>query len=465
MCLDCSGFHRNLGVHISQVRSVELDGCWTDELVEFFASVGNRAFNLVWEANVCETGVIRPQEYPTKGFIRQQFILRKYQQKMFMKYDLGTPPPTLEPLSPTTHFTYQSLSEVQSSSMPSEPISHAEILKAGLLEKLGGQENAVFRSWQSRYLIITHDRRVFYSKTMDSAPVGSIPLDLPPSFEVTHSPPPLFTQLRTKARAMAISTSSSRPLLRVSIKGGGSLTVFLCVSALSLCRFRFRCDSETARLEFIEALRKVMKIRALEDEQVEEEHFGSVVTTPLEDTIVSLTRGFYRWYLDAASPVQMALPPPLPSATETTDLDRSMSPLPSPTLPSSAPLYPPLTIVKEGVLLYRSNRSSSWFPRYCVLTNEAFYISSYTSPPTRLDGSNQTTSSGIARRGSVTQQPPVIVVPLLVVRVDERLPNYSAEPNGPEDAFAVWCPLSYGLLGAQAPIKAEWIAAVAVRHP
>jgi hypothetical protein len=83
-----------------------------------------------------------------------------------------------------------------------------------------------------------------------------------------------------------------------------------------------------------------------------------------------------------------------------------------------------------------------------------------------LGASNLTTSSSPIRRSSLNQQPPVIVVPLQVAKVDLTLPNYSDEPHGPEDAFAVWCPLSYGLLGAQAPVKAEWIrlilAAIAV---
>jgi hypothetical protein len=196
MCLQCSGFHRNLGVHISNVRSVLLDSCWEEDLIEFLSSVGNRAFNRVWEAKVTTSGVIRPQELPNIGFIRQQFILRKYQQKMFMKDDLGssvtdsTPKP-----KPVAHTVYQSLTDVQSLSLPSHPIDSSEILKIGPLQKQGGKDGSLFHPWQTRYLIVTTDGRIFYAKEKDDAPVGSIPLQFPPTFEVCFTPNSLPSSL------------------------------------------------------------------------------------------------------------------------------------------------------------------------------------------------------------------------------------------------------------------------------
>lgn len=187
MCITCSGFHRNLGVHISQVRSADLDGGWEEELLNFLSSVGNRAFNRVWEAQVTASGAIRPQEYPSRGFIRQQFIIRKYQHKLFLKYDLGmTATPNLKS-KPIAHTTYQSLTEVQSSALPTQPLDPSDILKAGSLQKLGGRETALFHTWQTRFLIITHDGRIYYAKDMSEAPVGVIPLQLSPTFEVFFS--------------------------------------------------------------------------------------------------------------------------------------------------------------------------------------------------------------------------------------------------------------------------------------
>ena len=44
MCLDCSGRHRALGVHISFVRSVSMDS-WTQKQIEMMISGGNAACN------------------------------------------------------------------------------------------------------------------------------------------------------------------------------------------------------------------------------------------------------------------------------------------------------------------------------------------------------------------------------------------------------------------------------------
>lgn len=48
MCIECSGIHRNLGTHLSRVRSLDLDD-WPMELIKVMSSIGNELANSVWE--------------------------------------------------------------------------------------------------------------------------------------------------------------------------------------------------------------------------------------------------------------------------------------------------------------------------------------------------------------------------------------------------------------------------------
>lgn len=48
MCIECSGIHRNLGTHLSRVRSLDLDD-WPVELSMVMTAIGNTMANSVWE--------------------------------------------------------------------------------------------------------------------------------------------------------------------------------------------------------------------------------------------------------------------------------------------------------------------------------------------------------------------------------------------------------------------------------
>ncbi|KAL3287829.1 hypothetical protein HHI36_002288 [Cryptolaemus montrouzieri] len=77
LCIRCAGIHRNLGVHISKVKSVNLDS-WTPEQVVSLQQMGNSRARAVYEANLPDN-FRRPQnDSNLESFIRSKYEHKKY---------------------------------------------------------------------------------------------------------------------------------------------------------------------------------------------------------------------------------------------------------------------------------------------------------------------------------------------------------------------------------------------------
>nr|XP_042100743.1 arf-GAP with GTPase, ANK repeat and PH domain-containing protein 1 isoform X3 [Ovis aries] len=80
MCIECSGIHRNLGTHLSRVRSLDLDD-WPIELIKVMSSIGNELANSVWEEST--QGRTKPSLDSTREE-KERWIRAKYEQKLFL---------------------------------------------------------------------------------------------------------------------------------------------------------------------------------------------------------------------------------------------------------------------------------------------------------------------------------------------------------------------------------------------
>ncbi|KAK1390275.1 ADP-ribosylation factor GTPase-activating protein AGD4-like [Heracleum sosnowskyi] len=94
MCIECSGVHRNLGVHRSKVRSINLDvKVWEPTMLDLFRTLGNAFCNSIWEnllqedrTNGSNADIPLKKPNPEDGIQQKdKYIRAKYGEKLLVK--------------------------------------------------------------------------------------------------------------------------------------------------------------------------------------------------------------------------------------------------------------------------------------------------------------------------------------------------------------------------------------------
>uniref|UniRef100_A0A4W6FYT5 ArfGAP with SH3 domain, ankyrin repeat and PH domain 2b n=1 Tax=Lates calcarifer TaxID=8187 RepID=A0A4W6FYT5_LATCA len=82
ICIECSGIHREMGVHYSRIQSLDLDVLGTSELL-LAKNVGNASFNEIMEADL--KTVIKLRLSLVSRQMRKDYITAKYTEKRFAR--------------------------------------------------------------------------------------------------------------------------------------------------------------------------------------------------------------------------------------------------------------------------------------------------------------------------------------------------------------------------------------------
>eukprot|EP00916_Digyalum_oweni_P025344 GHVL01041757.1.p1 GENE.GHVL01041757.1~~GHVL01041757.1.p1 ORF type:complete len:535 (+),score=151.67 GHVL01041757.1:43-1605(+) len=192
MCIECSGHHRNMGVHLSTVKSLTLDK-WQPKWITMVQNVGNRIANNFYEYSV-PSSYHRPNSSDSVQTIKA-WIEQKYIQKQFAPP--GKVPPcdlVLQGKNPDVYGADQTNSDVdeaqrQKSKKKKEESRHKSKTKKKIHKKESNEQDLTSDSNQVKDFIWWDDENSSDIK-FDEAPPPCKKFDDPAPCIKFDDPPP-----------------------------------------------------------------------------------------------------------------------------------------------------------------------------------------------------------------------------------------------------------------------------------
>ena len=80
VCINCSGCHREIGVHITKIRSTNLD-VWPKDILNNFKLINNKIANKYWE---CKLKKFDFKKIQNDKYKLVEFIRNKYENKLWI---------------------------------------------------------------------------------------------------------------------------------------------------------------------------------------------------------------------------------------------------------------------------------------------------------------------------------------------------------------------------------------------
>ena len=81
VCINCSGCHREIGVHVTKIKSINLD-LWDKKILKYFKKINNKIANKYWEYHLKNFDFKKIQK---DNYLCQDFIRDKYERKKWIK--------------------------------------------------------------------------------------------------------------------------------------------------------------------------------------------------------------------------------------------------------------------------------------------------------------------------------------------------------------------------------------------